>query len=83
MTPMQMALFTYLARHAGHVCTRAILLREVWGWEDASQAQTRTVDVTVCGLRMATTNQAIAAGPLLTSKSRTRGTKSGIIPTPS
>jgi DNA-binding response OmpR family regulator len=51
MTPIEGALLAYLARNAGHVCTRAVLLREVWRWENAWEVQTRTVDVTVCRLR--------------------------------
>lgn len=51
MTPMEQALLAYLARHAGHVCTRAVLLRDVWGFENAALLQTRTVDVTICRLR--------------------------------
>lgn len=51
MTPIEAALLAYLARNAGHVCTRAVLLREVWRWENVAAVQTRTVDVTVCHLR--------------------------------
>lgn len=51
MTPLEADLLAYLARNAGHVCTRAVLLREVWRWENAWEVQTRTVDVTVCHLR--------------------------------
>lgn len=50
-TPTEAALLAYLQRNAGHVCTRAVLLREVWGWENAAHVQTRTVDAHVCYLR--------------------------------
>lgn len=48
MTPMEAALLAYLQRYAGHVCTRADLLRHVWDYDPALVA-TRTVDTTVCG----------------------------------
>lgn len=51
MTPIEAALLAYLTRNAGHVCTRAVLLREVWQWENPAAVQTRTVDVTVCRVR--------------------------------
>lgn len=53
MTPTEAALLAYLARSAGHVCTRADLLRHVWDWtaDDLSAVQTRTVDAHVCTLR--------------------------------
>jgi DNA-binding response OmpR family regulator len=51
MTKTEAALLAYLARNAGHVCTRALLLREVWGWENAAATLTRTVDTHVCMLR--------------------------------
>lgn len=53
MTRMEAALLEYMARHAGHVCTRADLLRHVWGWpaEAITTQATRTVDVTICKLR--------------------------------
>lgn len=49
MTPTESALLAYLQRNTGHVCTRAVLLREVWGWEHPGL--TRTVDAHVCRLR--------------------------------
>lgn len=51
MTPLEAALLAYLQRYAGHVCTRAVLLREVWGWDNPAAVQTRTVDVTLCRVR--------------------------------
>lgn len=51
MTKTEALLLDYLARNAGHVCTRALLLREVWGWENVALVFTRTVDTHICMLR--------------------------------
>lgn len=49
MTPTEARLLLYMQRMAGHVCTRADLLKHVWQWEDAGL--TRTVDVTIARVR--------------------------------
>jgi DNA-binding response OmpR family regulator len=49
LTPTEFDLLAHLATHAGQVFTRSQLLREVWGYADASGA--RTVDSHVRALR--------------------------------
>jgi len=49
LTPTELELLAYLARHPGRVFSRAQLLGEVWGYRDGSG--TRTVDSHVRALR--------------------------------
>lgn len=49
LTGMQFQLLAYLARHEGRVVSRAVLLRDVWGYAAAST--TRTIDVHVQRIR--------------------------------
>jgi DNA-binding response OmpR family regulator len=49
LTAIQSALLAHLMDHPGHVCSRAELMSEVWGYPVAPR--TRTVDVHVAELR--------------------------------
>lgn len=49
LTAMQLRLLVHLVRHRDQVLSRAVLLREVWGYRE--YRQTRTVDIHVKRLR--------------------------------
>jgi len=49
LTATQFALLAHLMGHPGHVCSRAELMSEVWGYPVTTR--TRTVDVHVAELR--------------------------------
>jgi DNA-binding response OmpR family regulator len=49
LTETQFALLAHLMGHPGHVCSRAELMSEVWGYPVTTR--TRTVDVHVAELR--------------------------------
>ena len=49
LTPLEFDLLAALATDPGTVCTRDQLMRQVWGWSDASG--TRTLDSHVKSLR--------------------------------
>lgn len=49
LSAREFRLLRYLVEHAGSVCSREEILKEVWGY--AAETLTRTVDVHVAGLR--------------------------------
>jgi two-component system, OmpR family, response regulator MtrA len=49
LTATQSALLAHLMGHPGHVCSRAELMTEVWGYPGTTR--TRTIDVHVAELR--------------------------------
>ena len=51
LTPTEFELLVRLARSPGRVLSRERLLEEVWGWDDPTQAPTRTVDSHVKAVR--------------------------------
>jgi len=51
LTPRELELLALFAREAGRVVSRRTLLREVWGFANADEIETRTVDVHIAKLR--------------------------------
>ena len=49
LTKREVDIVRWLARHAGHVVSRADLLQHVWGL--SPRTETRAVDVAIAGLR--------------------------------
>lgn len=53
-TPREVALMRVLHRERGRIVSRRLLLREVWGFQNADHLETRTVDVHIAKLRKKT-----------------------------
>ncbi|MCC6641845.1 MAG: response regulator transcription factor [Deltaproteobacteria bacterium] len=51
LSRLEVDLLALLAREAGRIVSRRMLLREVWGYEAPERIETRTVDVHVSNLR--------------------------------
>jgi DNA-binding response OmpR family regulator len=59
LTPRELALMRVLRRERGRIVSRRLLLREVWGFQNADQLETRTVDVHIAKLRKKTARDRI------------------------
>jgi DNA-binding response OmpR family regulator len=51
LSRLEVDLLALLAREAGRIVSRRMLLREVWGYDVPERVETRTVDVHVANLR--------------------------------
>jgi two-component system response regulator RegX3 len=51
LTPRELEIVRLLKKESGRIVSRRVLLRQVWGFQNADQLQTRTVDVQVGKLR--------------------------------
>ncbi len=51
LTPRELAILRLLKKEPGRIVSRRVLLHQVWGFQNADQLQTRTVDVQVGKLR--------------------------------
>ena len=58
-TPREVALMRVLRRERGRIVSRRLLLREVWGFQNADHLETRTVDVHIAKLRKKTARDRI------------------------
>jgi len=59
-SPREVALMRVLCRERGRIVSRRLLLREVWGFQNADQLETRTVDVHIAKLRKKTIRDRIS-----------------------